>query len=113
MNKTTFLIEGKRTSLENKIWVDGKQLDPKLSQKIRNHSPDGFNWGYNGSGPAQAALAICLAILPEAWMAQALYQSFKCAYVSKWTTYDFFEEIDITDFLIDNRHLIQRAKENL
>lgn len=27
-------------------------------QEIRNHSPDGFNWGYAGSGPAQLALAI-------------------------------------------------------
>ncbi|HMF28650.1 MAG TPA: DUF6166 domain-containing protein [Candidatus Cybelea sp.] len=25
---------------------------------LQNHSPDGFEWGYSGSGPAQLALAI-------------------------------------------------------
>lgn len=25
---------------------------------LRNHSPDGFEWGYEGSGPAQTALAV-------------------------------------------------------
>lgn len=42
------------------VWLDGRWLDPKPSQKIYNHSPDGFNWGYGGSGPAQLALAIVL-----------------------------------------------------
>lgn len=44
----------------DRVEVDGKVLDPKPSQKVRNHSPDGFSWGYNGSGPAQLALAILL-----------------------------------------------------
>lgn len=42
------------------VYLDGKFLDPKPSQKLRNHSPDGFNWGYGGSGPAQLALAVML-----------------------------------------------------
>lgn len=42
------------------VWLDGEFLDPAPSQKIRNHSPDGFNWGYGGSGPSQLALAIVL-----------------------------------------------------
>lgn len=42
------------------VYLDGKFLDPKPSQAVRNHSPDGFNWGYGGSGPAQLALAIML-----------------------------------------------------
>ena len=25
---------------------------------LQNHSPDGFNWGYDGSGPSQLALAM-------------------------------------------------------
>ncbi len=37
-----------------------RELDPEPSRKIRNHSPDGFEWGYGGSGPAQLALAILL-----------------------------------------------------
>lgn len=35
-------------------------LDPHFSQQFRNHSPDGFEWGYGGSGPAQLALGILL-----------------------------------------------------
>jgi hypothetical protein len=27
---------------------------------VTNHSPDGFEWGYGGSGPAQLALAMCI-----------------------------------------------------
>lgn len=27
---------------------------------LKNHSPDGFEWGYEGSGPAQLALALCV-----------------------------------------------------
>jgi len=27
-------------------------------QGLFNHSPDGFEWGYGGSGPTQSALAI-------------------------------------------------------
>lgn len=45
-----------------RVWLDGEELDPGPSQKVRNHSPDGFNWGYGGSGPAQLALAIMLKI---------------------------------------------------
>lgn len=33
-----------------------RALDPRLD--LANHSPTGFGWGYNGSGPAQTALAI-------------------------------------------------------
>ena len=87
-------------------------MNPLLSQKIRNHSPDGFNWGYGGSGPAQAALAICLEMFSETWMAEALYQQFKWAFVSRWNEDEFLVVIDITDFLIDNSNYIQRAKEN-
>jgi len=47
---------------DRKIWLDGKELDPEPSQKIHNHSPDGFNWGYGGSGPAQLALAVVLKV---------------------------------------------------
>jgi len=40
------------------VKVNGKVLDLEKSLKVADHSPDGFNWGYGGSGPAQAAFAI-------------------------------------------------------
>ena len=56
------------------IW--GKPLSPRPSWKLRNHSPDGFAWGYGGSGPAQLALAILLYFVkPETALKN--YQQFK------------------------------------
>src|SRR5204863_5783137 len=43
------------------VTMDGALLRPGRSQRVINHSPDGFAWGYGGSGPAQLALAILLA----------------------------------------------------
>jgi hypothetical protein len=40
------------------VKVNGKVLDLERSLKVADHSPDGFSWGYWGSGPAQAAFAI-------------------------------------------------------
>lgn len=42
------------------VYKNDEVLDPGRSQRTRNHSPDGFAWGYGGSGPAQLALAILL-----------------------------------------------------
>lgn len=70
-----------------RVWVDGKELFPGRSQKAINHSPDGFNWGYAGSGPAQLALAILLE------QALSHYQQFKWDVISKLPQSDF--EIDL------------------
>jgi hypothetical protein len=43
------------------VKLNDQVLDPARSQKVRNHSPDGFSWGYAGSGPSQLALAVLLA----------------------------------------------------
>lgn len=40
--------------------IELKELSPKRSQKLDNGSPDGFNWGYYGSGPRQCALGLLL-----------------------------------------------------
>lgn len=38
------------------VLVNGEPLDPR--NDLMNHSPDGFEYGYGGSGPAQLALAL-------------------------------------------------------
>jgi hypothetical protein len=55
---------------------EGKEarLDPR--RDLRHHSPDGFSWGYAGSGPAQAALAIAAHALGDE-DGQRVYQAFK------------------------------------
>lgn len=59
------------------VTVNGEPFDPGQSQKVFNHSPDGFAWGYGGSGPAQLALAILLNEGIEPKRAVALHQEFK------------------------------------
>lgn len=60
------------------------ELSPAASQKLRNHSPDGFNFGYGGSGPAQLALALLLDVTGNPELAQSCYQDFKFHYVASW-----------------------------
>jgi len=62
-----------------KVSLDGRILDPKPSQNHHNHSPDGFNWGYGGSGPAQLALAIMLKLTGKA----DGYQEFKWKIITR------------------------------
>lgn len=53
------------------------RLSPLKSLRLRNHSPDGFEWGYKGSGPAQTALALLLDYTRDRALALSLYQDFK------------------------------------
>jgi len=60
----------------------GYELTPHKSLRVRNHSPDGFNFGYGGSGPAQLALAILMDYLGTVIPHPALYQSFKFKFIA-------------------------------
>ena len=74
-------------------------LDPRPSQRLRNHSPDGFEWGYAGSGPAQLALAIVLDVYPEE-IAQRFYQDFKEAFIARADKAGFtIQEEDVRQFI--------------
>jgi hypothetical protein len=81
------------------IFLDDFHLLPGLSQKINNHSPDGFSWGYQDSGPAQLALAILMHYLP---VKDALdcYQLFKSTVVASWPQSDF-------DIIINLKEVIE------
>jgi len=50
-----------------------------------NHSPDGFSWGYNGSGPAQLAFAICMDVLQDEDEVFKMYQNFKAGVISRYS----------------------------
>lgn len=64
------------------VYIKDVWLDPERSQKLRSHSPDGFNWGYTGSGPSQLSLAILLELMPQE-AALNLYHRFKADIISK------------------------------
>lgn len=78
----------------NRIWLNGKELTPEESQKIKNHSPDGFSWGYSGSGPSQLALAILLKLYSED-IAQSNYQEFKSKVIATLPKADFEAEVNV------------------
>jgi len=48
-----------------------------------NHSPDGFSWGYAGSGPAQLSFAILFDFYKDADKARMWYQKFKFKVISQ------------------------------
>lgn len=50
---------------------------------IGRHSPDGFNWGYGGSGPAELALSLLTDALGKE-IAERHYQNFKWDVIAKW-----------------------------
>jgi hypothetical protein len=80
------------------ILIDDKLLSPLESQKIVNHSPDGFLWGYGGSGPSQLALAILLEVTDKE-TAIKYYQDFKFDVIAKLPQKDFEIELDVKKWL--------------
>jgi len=80
------LYRGKRTSVRAIVTVQANADMPEvklpLRLDLRSHSPDGFEWGYGGSGPAQLALAI-LAHEYDDHTAEYFYQDFKWEVISQ------------------------------
>ena len=72
--------EGKRSYGQCFVTVNGRALDPRFD--LRMHSPDGFEWNYGGSGPAQLALALLADHLADDRQALDLYQRFKWAMIA-------------------------------
>ena len=52
-----------------------QNLAPRFD--LRNHSPTGYEFGFNGSGPAQLSLALLADALGDDQKAQDHYQTFK------------------------------------
>lgn len=78
------IYKGKRTHGEGQaIIVQDNGEEEYPLEHIERHSPDGFNWGYGGSGPADTSLSIltdCLGMEE----ANQLYQLFKGEFVACW-----------------------------
>ena len=82
------------------VILDGHILDPRPSQKLRNHSPDGFAWGYGGSGPSQLALAI-LEQFETDTNALRWYQDFKWDVIATLPQNNFDLDIDIAAWIAE------------
>ncbi|WP_020476405.1 DUF6166 domain-containing protein [Zavarzinella formosa] len=70
----------------------GYPLDPR--NDLRNYSPDGFEFGYSGSGPSQLALAILADVLEDDNLAVKLHIDFKNKVISRLegNTFSLFKE---------------------
>lgn len=73
---------------------------------IERHSPDGFNWGYGGSGPADTALSILTDCLSER-EASILYQLFKWRFVAHWDKEFRITEKVIKDWASEEKKKIE------
>jgi hypothetical protein len=65
---------GGRSLAGAEVTVDGKKLDPRFD--LKRLSPAGFEWTYEGHGPAQLALALLADHLGDDSRALALYDPF-------------------------------------
>lgn len=79
------------------IFVTEKGETKKLKH-IERHSPDGFQIGYGGSGPADTALSILTDCL-GGQIAPGLYQDFKWAFVARWGDEFSITEKEIKDWV--------------
>ena len=82
--------ENGQTQVMAIVWEAGRPrlLDPKPSQQLHNHSPAGYEWGYEGSGPAQLALAILLDFSDDEELALNNYQAFKSQFIASLSQED-------------------------
>lgn len=93
---------GRRMENGTMVTVDGapgqrlpRPLPPRFD--LRNHAPDGFEWGYSGSGPAQLALALCADVLTgQPDRALRVYQTFKSLEIATIQTNEWtLTELDV------------------
>ncbi|MBV9827336.1 MAG: hypothetical protein JO001_16980 [Alphaproteobacteria bacterium] len=68
------VYEGGRSLDGAVVTVDGKPLPPRYD--LRRLSPMGFEWTYEGAGPAQLALALLADHLGNDAQAVALHEAF-------------------------------------
>jgi Family of unknown function (DUF6166) len=88
------IYKGRREGWAIHVTVDGYPLNPRLD--LWDYSPNGFEWGYDGGGPSQLALALLADCLCDDMEALRLHHNFKrAALVSLYHDHWMFREEDI------------------
>jgi len=93
---------GGRSLAGAEVSVDGKPLDPRFD--LKRLSPTGFEWAYEGSGPAQLALALLADHLGDDTGALTLYQPFMRALVAELDNSWELTSADLDTALENLRH---------
>jgi len=89
----TVIVQLKGNWANKEVELNSVLLKPDRSQAVIDHSPDGFNWGYGGSGAAQLALAICLELFGDRGV--DFYQEIKNNHIATLPQQDFNENIEM------------------
>ncbi len=92
------IFKGKKTpdgcivELDNEGYTT--QLSLEKSLQVVDHSPDGYQCGYSGSGTAQLAAAILNEVTDDSELTRTYYQLFKFDHVAKWdgVTFEISED---------------------
>ena len=109
------VYEGQRAGEKVTVRVNGQPLDARLD--LRNFHASGYEWGYEGSGPSQLALAI-LADHADAQTALGNYRKFVQIFVAdiegdSWrlTSEEIDQRISHTTIVpMDLKTLIRKVK---
>ena len=96
------IFKGKKTpdgcivELDNEGYTT--QLSLEKSLQVVDHSPDGYQCGYSGSGTAQLAAAILNEVTDDPELTRTYYQLFKFDHVAKWEglTFEISEDEVLT-----------------
>lgn len=75
------VYEGGRSLDGAVVTVDGKKLPPRFD--LKKLSPAGYEWTYEGAGPAQLALALLADHLGDDQKAVALHEPFMRAVIAE------------------------------
>jgi hypothetical protein len=87
-SKYTYTMEGEKTELKHVV----------------SHSPDGLNWGYDGSGPSDLALSILEDVTGDHNLSMRLHVPFREQYVSAWGLYWVLFEQEVLDWIDKQDH---------
>ena len=97
---------GKRTAHGCLVYYTecGKNIQLPLCIGEVNHSPDGFEWGYGGSGPSQLAYAI-LHQYSGTMTASVYYQDFKRDFIQNIHSDEWTIKLEAIDEWIARREV--------
>ena len=91
------IYEGGRSLAGAVVTVDGKPLPPRFD--LKRLSPAGFEWTYEGAGPAQLALALLADHLGDDATAVALHDRFMREVIAELDNAWTLTSADIDDAL--------------
>ena len=93
---------GRHGTVVNEVKCINDEMVQLQLRHYERHSPDGFEWGYGGSGPADLARSLLLAVFPNfEGTVEHLYQRFKFDVVAGFRSEWIIKEQTIKDWWIE------------